>query len=87
MATSPQSTDIAQRMLRNLLAVDALVKSLEETAPQTVSAAGGAQLLVSKFGRPTGAWFWSLRPKQELLWINMADEHQARHRANLGKEI
>ncbi len=84
MVSSSQSTEVAQRMLRDLWAVDAFAKSLEETAPQAVAAAGGAQFLVSKFGRPTGAWYWSLVPMQESLWIKMAEEHQSPHRVNLG---
>jgi hypothetical protein len=71
-------------MLRDLLAVDALAKSLEETAPLAVAETGGAHFLVSKFGRPTGAWFWTINPMPECLWLSMADEHQAAHRANLG---
>jgi hypothetical protein len=71
-------------MLRDLLAVDALAKSLEETAPKAVAAAGGAQFLISKFGRPTGAWFWSIVPMPEHLWLSKAEEHQATHRANPG---
>lgn len=84
MAKSSQSTDLAQRMLRDLLAVDALSKSLEETAPQAVAAAGGAQLLISNLGCATGAWFWSLKPMPELLWLQMAEEHQALSRGNVG---
>ena len=84
MANSSQLTEVAQRMLRDLLAVDALTKSLEETAPKAIAAIGGAQFLVSKFGRPTGAWFWSIIPISESLWITMAEEHQGAHRVNLG---
>jgi hypothetical protein len=84
MAKSFQSTENVQRMLRDLLAVNALTKSLEETAPRAVAAAGGAQLLISKFGRPTGAWFWSLVPMSETLWMQMAEENQKSHRSLIG---
>jgi hypothetical protein len=87
MANSSQSTENAQRMLRDLMAVEALVQSLEQTAPKAVAAAGGAQLLVYKFGRPTGAWFWSIMPMLETLWLSMAEESQARHRSNQGEQI
>jgi len=84
MANSSQSTENAQRMLRDLLAVEALARSLNETAPKAIAAAGGTQFLVAKYGRPTGAWFWSLVPTPELLWLSMSEEHQAGHRANVG---
>jgi hypothetical protein len=87
MANSSQSTENAQRMLRDLMAVEALVQSLEQTAPKAVVAAGGAQLLVSKFGRPTGAWFWSIMPMPETLWLSMAQEHQEKSRGNGSEEL
>jgi hypothetical protein len=87
MAKSFQSTEVAQRMLRDLLAVEALVQSLEQTAPRAVAAAGGAQVLIANFGRPTGAWFWSIMPMPETLWLSMAEESQARHRSNQGEQI
>lgn len=84
MPKSSPSTDNAQRMLRDLLAAEALVASLEATAPLTIASAGGAHKLVAESGTPTGAWFWFLRPMSESLWASMADEHQAEHRANAG---
>lgn len=84
MAHSYQSTENAQRMLRDLVAVEALAASLTATAPLAIAAAGGAHQLVAGLGRPTGAWFWSIKPMPEALWVQMAEEHQARHRANAG---
>jgi hypothetical protein len=86
MAQSSQSTENAQRMLRDLLAVEALAEVLTATAPIAIAAAGGAHQLVARHGSPTGAWFWSIKPMPEALWAAMADEHQAVHRANAGEE-
>ena len=66
--------------LRDLRAAQALSASLAETAPVAVAAAGGADALVAKSGRPTGALFWGLRPFPEQLWTAMAAEHSARSR-------
>ena len=71
-------------MLRDLMAAEALAASLEVTAPIAVAAAGGAHQLVARWGQPSGAWFWSLKPMPEALWVSMAEEHQARHRASAG---
>lgn len=84
MAQSSQSTENAHRMLRDLVAVEALAASLEATAPLAVAAAGGAQALVARLGQPSGGWFWTIRPMPEALWVAMAEEHQAKHRANAG---
>lgn len=84
MANSSQSTETAQRMLRDLLAVEILKTTLEETAPLAITAAGGAQALIAKHGRPTGAWFWSLVPMPESLWLAMGEENQQRHRSCVG---
>lgn len=86
MARSSNSTDVAQEMLRDLHAVEALAASLEATAPRTIDAAGGAHALVARHGHRTGAWFWSIAPVSEALWERMAEEHQARHRANPGED-
>lgn len=86
MAYSSQSTENVQRMLRDLMAAEALAASLKATAPLAVAAAGGAHQLVASLGRPSGAWFWSLKPMSEALWVEMAEEHQARHRANAGED-
>lgn len=72
-------------MLRDLWAVEALTVSLEVTAPITIAAVGGGDHLVANYGQPTGAWFWAIRPMPEELWLRMANENQARHRANLGE--
>lgn len=85
MARSSQSTDNAQRMLRDLMGAEALAVSLEATAPIAIAAAGGAHRLIARLGRPTGAWFWSLKPMPEALWVDMAEEHQAKHRVNGGE--
>lgn len=85
MASSSKSTDVAQEMLRDLHAVEALAASLEATAPCSIKAAGGAHALIAAHGRRTGAWFWSITPLSEALWERMAEEHQARHRACLGE--
>jgi len=71
-------------MLRDLDAVETLVASLENTAPIAVAEAGGAQALIARHGRRTGAWFWSIAPLSVLLWERMADENQAPHRTNPG---
>ena len=84
MAQSSQSTENVQRMLRDLMAVEALAASLTATAPLAIAAAGGAHQLVARYGSPTGAWFWAIKPMPEALWVAMAEEHQARHRANAG---
>jgi hypothetical protein len=85
MAQSSQSTKNAHNMLRDLVAVETLVVSLSATAPIAIAAAGGAHHLVAKFGQPTGAWFWSIKSMPENLWVQMAEEHQAKHRANVGE--
>jgi hypothetical protein len=72
-------------MLRDLVAVEVLAASLTATAPTTVAAAGGAHQLVARLGQPSGAWFWAIRPMPETLWVAMAEEHQAKHRANSGE--
>lgn len=84
MAHSSRSTEKVQRMLRDLMAAEALAASLEATAPLAVAAAGGAHQLVSTLGQPTGSWFWSIRPMPEALWVAMAEEHQAPHRSHSG---
>lgn len=86
MARSSQSTDHVLTMLRDLVAAEALVTSLEETAPAAVAALGGAHALVASRGRRTGAWFWSVAPLPNALWEEMAGEHQAPHRANAGDD-
>lgn len=85
MPQSSQSTEMVERMLRDLVAVEALAASLEATAPIAIAAAGGAHHLVANHGQPTGAWFWMIRPMPEELWLQMADENQAKHRANPGE--
>jgi hypothetical protein len=84
MARSSPSTKAALTMLRDLVAAEALVASLEETAPLAVASIGGAQALVAKQGRRTGGWFWSVAPLPVAFWERMADEHQSPHRANVG---
>jgi len=84
MAQSSQSTENAQRMLRDLMVAEALAASLNATAPLAVEAAGGAHQLVARLGQPSGAWFWTIRPMPEALWVAMAEEHQSTHRANAG---
>ncbi|MFT4159608.1 hypothetical protein [Shinella sp.] len=86
MARSSPSTDHVLIMLRDLVAAEALVASLEETAPAAVAALSGAQALVASRGRRTGAWFWSVAPLSDVLWERMAAEHQAPHRANSGDD-
>ena len=84
MAQSRQSTENAQRMMRDLLAAEHLAASLAATAPRAIAKAGGAQFLVAQYGNPTGALYWSIKPMSELLWTQMAEEHQAKHRSNIG---
>jgi hypothetical protein len=72
-------------MLRDLIAVEALAASLAATAPLAVTAAGGAHQLVARLGRPTGAWFWTIKPMPEALWMAMAEEHQASQRGSSGE--
>lgn len=85
MAQSSQSTENVQRMLRDLVAAEALAASLIATAPIAVAAAGGAHQLVARYGSPTGAWFWSVKPMPETLWMEMAEEHQASQRGSSGE--
>lgn len=82
MARSSPSTDVAATMLRDLVAVGTLAKSLDATAPQAVAEAGGAQKLIAAYGRRTGAWFWTVAPMPDGLWERMAEEHQAAHRSD-----
>lgn len=84
MANSSKSTDAARVMLRNLAASEALAATLTATAPITMAASGGADQLVARLGRPTGALFWSIQPMPESLWEQMAAEHQARLRTSPG---
>ncbi|MCA3642073.1 MAG: hypothetical protein IOC63_09490 [Methylobacterium sp.] len=77
MAKSSKSSEAARIMLCNLAAADALVKTLTATAPITMAASGGADQLVARLGRPTGALFWSIQPMPESLWEQMAAEHEA----------
>ncbi len=86
MARSSQSTDAVKVMLRDLMAAEALVASLEATAPQAVAALGGAHALVAEWGRRTGAWFWSVAPLPDAIWERMADEHQSALRSNVGED-
>lgn len=85
MAHSSRSTENAQRMLRDLMAAEALAASLNATAPLAVTAAGSAHRLVARYGQPTGAWFWSIKPMPEALWVAMAEEHQASQRGSSGE--
>lgn len=66
--------------LRDLRAAEALARSLEATAPGVVALEGGGDALVCRFGRPTGAHFWMLKPFPEDLWEAMAHEHAERQR-------
>lgn len=84
MARSSPSTDVAATMLRDLIAVETLAKSLDATAPRAVADAGGAEALIAAHGRRTGAWFWTVAPMPDGLWERMAEEHQASHRTNAG---
>jgi hypothetical protein len=85
MAKSSQSTNNVRAMLRDLVAVETLVASLAATAPIAIAAAGGVHLLVANHGQPTGAWFWSIKSMPENLWVQIAEEHQAKHRTNTGE--
>ena len=85
MARPSRSTENAQRMLRDLMAAEALAASLTATAPIAVAAAGGAHRLVASHSQPTGAWFWSIKPMPEALWVAMAEEHQASQRGSSGE--
>lgn len=86
MAHSSRSTENVQRMLRDLMAAEALAKVLTATAPIAIAAAGGAHQLIAGHGQPTGAWFWSIKPMPEALWVAMAEENQAGHRGNAGEK-
>lgn len=86
MARSSQSTKAVQQMLRDLMAAEALTRTLAATAPRTIAEAGGAHALVANMGHPTGAWFWSISPVPDALWERMADENQAPHRVNAGDD-
>lgn len=60
--------------LRDLRAAEHLARSLEGTAPGAVALEGGGDELVHRYGRPTGALFWSLDPFPSELWEAMAFE-------------
>jgi hypothetical protein len=74
-------------MLSDLAAFENLASSLYLTAPESVSAAGGGDVLASRYGRPTGAGFWSIRSAPEDLWEAMAREGQEPHRGNGGSPL
>lgn len=84
MQRSSSPADAARTMLRDLVEADDLARRLDETAPGAVALEGGGDALVRLHGRRTGALFWSVSPLPEELWLAIADEHQAPHRANLG---
>lgn len=86
MQRSSSSADAVRAMLRDLVEADDLARRLDETASGAVALEGGGDALVRLHGRRTGAWFWSAALLSEELWLAMADEHQAPHRANLGDE-
>jgi hypothetical protein len=67
-------------MLRDLAAFESLASCLDRTAPEAVSAAGGGDGLASRYGRPTGAGFWSIMSAPEGLWEAMAREQQGADR-------
>jgi hypothetical protein len=82
MAAQSSKPDPARKLLADLAACQCLNDSLVATAPLTCAAYGGADRLIAKFGRPTGAGFWSLglvNIGQEgiSLWEDMAREHRA----------
>jgi hypothetical protein len=68
--------------LRDLRAAEDLARSLEATAPGIVMLEGGGDALVRRYGRPTGAGFWSLTLFPEPLWEAMAREHAERLNAS-----
>jgi hypothetical protein len=86
MANSSKSTEAARDMLRNLAAAEALAATLTATAPITMAASGGADQLVASLGKPTGAFFWTIGPMPELLWEQMAAEHQAKQASAQGQK-
>lgn len=75
-STKPVRQSLAMAMIRDLRSVGGLARNLEEMAPYAVSAAGGGDTLVSLYGGPTGAGFWSLKAATEQLWSAIAFEHQ-----------
>ena len=81
MAVQSSKPDPARMLLANLAACQSLSDSLVATAPATCAAHGGADRLIAKFGRPTGAGFWSLQlvnvgDEAISLWEDMAGEHR-----------
>lgn len=77
---SRSTPSAALTMLRDLAAVGSLSDQLESTAPAAVRAAGGAASLVSAYGKPSGARFWTLSRSPPGLWEAMARENQEPHR-------
>lgn len=77
-------------MLRDLRAVEGLVARIAITAPETCERNGGAQAIFDAFGGGrTCIGYWRLdfagTSNSTALWEEMASEHQARHRANVGE--
>lgn len=82
MAVQSSKPDPARVLLANLAGCQSLSDSLIATAPSTCATHGGADRLIAKFGRPTGAGFWSLHlvnvgDEAVGLWEDMAREHRA----------
>lgn len=73
---SRSTPSAALGMLRELAAVQRLSDSLEATAPLAVQAAGGAEAIVSAYGKPSGAGFWTTSGLPDELWEAMARESQ-----------
>lgn len=91
MGVQSSKPDPALKLLADLAACQRLNDSLIATAPLTCSAHGGADHLIAKFGRPTGAGFWSLGlvnggAEAINLWEDMAREHRAGFVTSDGEE-
>jgi len=89
MASSPSKLSAAARLLRDLVAADELVARLHEAAPEACLRHGGAQAMLAGLGGAiTFIGYWRLDfsagPEGVALWEEMAAEHQAAHRGNVG---
>ena len=87
---SPSRGSAGERFLRDLVGAQELVACLDATAPETCARHGGAAAFLARVGgAPTPIGFWRLdfaaTPAGVALWEEMAGEHQARDRGNIGE--
>ena len=71
---------VAAKVEGLIATVDKDARTVTLAGPDTATVQKGADALVAKLGRPSGALFWGLRPFPEQLWAAMAAEHSSRSR-------